>query len=63
MDKQKERTWSSQVEMKSEESNMTMLPEQKIERTESNKEDNNIFHVEWIWKRPWKEGLNGVVKN
>ena len=34
------------IEMMIEKSNITMPPEQKIERTESNEEENNIFYVE-----------------
>ena len=62
MDKQKERTWSSQYEMMSEESIITMPPEEMKECNEKNGEENNMFYLKWIWesilkKKDWTELL------
>ena len=44
-------------------SNNTMPPEQKIERTESNEEENNIFYLEWVWKHPSIEDWTELLGN
>ena len=62
MDKQKERAWSSQYEMMSEESIITMPPEEMKECNEKNGEENNMFYLKWIWEsilknKDWTELL------